>query len=143
VDVRDGPALEEIDVATCYELLGRCTVGRVAVNVPGLGPLVVPVNFVLDGDAVVFRTDAGTKLRLLRDGPISFQVDSIDHSWHTGWSVLVRGVAYEADGWEVQHLRLDPWAGGGKQHWVRLLPALVTGRRIARAEVAVDARGYW
>ena len=138
----DEPELHNIDVEECFDLLSRCTVGRVAVNVDNLGPLVVPVNFVLDGEVVVFRTDAGTKLTLLAKGPVSFQVDGIDHMHQVGWRVLVRGVGYEADDWEVKHLDLRPWAGGKRQHWVRLVPGVVTGRRITFAELPADDRGY-
>jgi nitroimidazol reductase NimA-like FMN-containing flavoprotein (pyridoxamine 5'-phosphate oxidase superfamily) len=140
--VGDEPELHEIDVEECFELLSHCTVGRIAVNVDHLGPLVVPVNFVLDGDVVVFRTDEGTKLRLLEKGAVSFEVDSIDHLHQVGWSVLVRGVGYEADDWEVKHLDLRPWAGGAKAHWVRLIPGVVTGRRITFNELPFDDRGY-
>ncbi|HEX4906424.1 MAG TPA: pyridoxamine 5'-phosphate oxidase family protein [Acidimicrobiales bacterium] len=135
-------SLVEIDVDGCYDLLSRCTVGRIAVNVTDLGPLVVPVNFVLDGQVVVFRTDAGTKLRVLTEGPVSFQVDHVDHNRHDGWSVLVRGVAYEADEWEVRHVELAPWTDGDKEHWVRLVPGAVTGRRIAARPLPDDDRGY-
>jgi uncharacterized protein len=134
--------LIEIERDECFELLGRCTVGRVAINVDDLGPLVVPVNFVLDGGVLVFRTDVGTKLQLLAHGPISFEIDVFDHARRTGWSVLVRGVACEADAWEVMHLTLEPWAGGDKSHWVRLVPGVVTGRRLVVDGQALDERGY-
>jgi nitroimidazol reductase NimA-like FMN-containing flavoprotein (pyridoxamine 5'-phosphate oxidase superfamily) len=140
--VRDGATLDEIAVEECFELLSRCTVGRVAVNVERIGPLVVPVNFVLDGEVIVFRTEEGTKLRLLGQGPISFEVDSIDHAHHTGWSVLVRGVAYEALPWEVRDLELTTWTGGRKDHWIRIVPGLVTGRRIVLSTLPIDSRGY-
>lgn len=136
------PELVEIGVEACFDLLGRATVGRIAVNVDNLGPLVVPVNFTLDGEIVVFRTDEGTKLRLLAAGPVSFQIDSFDHGHRTGWSVLVRGIAHEADDWEVRHLDVQPWADGEKAHWVRLVPGVVTGRRIAPAELPFDDRGF-
>jgi nitroimidazol reductase NimA-like FMN-containing flavoprotein (pyridoxamine 5'-phosphate oxidase superfamily) len=134
--------LLEIDPNECWELLGRCTVGRLAVNLDHRGPLVVPVNFVLVDGYVVFRSDPGTKLGLIEAGPVSFQVDSIDHGHHTGWSVLVRGVAHEADGWELPAVALEPWAGGEKAHWVRLLPTAITGRRVVAGELPYDDRGY-
>lgn len=135
-------SLVTIDVDGCYELLARCTVGRIALNVADLGPLVVPVNFVLDGHVVVFRTDAGTKLRALAEGPVSFQIDHIDHNRHDGWSVLVRGIAYEADDWEIRHVDLMSWTDGDKEHWVRLVPGAVTGRRIVARPRPEDDRGY-
>ena len=134
--------LDELTVDECYELLASLTIGRVAVNVDKLGPLVVPVNFVLDGEVVVFRTDEGTKLRLLDKGPITFEVDSIDPLHQTGWSVLVRGIAYEADPWEIRHLDLQPWGAGPAAHWIRVVPGAVSGRRIEVDALPFDDRGY-
>lgn len=127
----------------CLELLSGSRVGRVAVPVFGTGPLVVPVNYVVDGEVIVFRSDYGTKVQALRQGPISFQVDFIDWYHRTGWSVLVRGIAYEATHWEVEHLDLEPWAGGEKAHWVRLVIDEITGRRIEPTDLSSgDDRGY-
>jgi hypothetical protein len=137
-----GPALEELVRQECLDLLSACSIGRVAVPVAGDGPLVVPVNYVLDGDVVVFRSDPGTKLTAVQLGPISFQVDQLDFLRRTGWSVLVRGLAYEATHWETDHIPLDPWAGGDKHHWVRLVPSSITGRRIRLPELLLDGRGY-
>jgi hypothetical protein len=78
----------------------------------------------------------------LRIGPVSFQIDQIDPSRRTGWSVLIQGVAYEATPSQVEHLHLRPWAPGQKRHWVRILPVEITGRRIRLPELQVDSRGY-
>lgn len=136
------PALEEILRGECLELLASQPIGRVAVASPGSGPLVVPVNYLLDGEAIVFRSDLGAKIHALNQ-PVSFQVDQVDALHRVGWSVLVRGIAYEANHWEVDHLDLESWAGDGKQHWVRIVPDAITGRRIRRPqELAFDSRGY-
>ena len=122
--------LDELDHDECLHLVSSLSVGRVAVAAEGAPPLVVPVNYVLDGEVIVFRSGAGSKLHALRDEPISFQVDLIDPVHHTGWSVLIRGIAYEAAAREVAHLKIEPWPPGAKHHWIRLLPTSVTGRRI-------------
>lgn len=135
-------SLEEIPRHECLELLASQPIGRVAVASPGSAPLVVPVNYLLDGEVVVFRSDIGAKLHALRH-PVSFQVDCVDAIHRTGWSVLIRGTAYEATHWEVDHLHLESWAGDDKQHWVRVVPDVITGRRIRRPEqLAFDSRGY-
>ncbi|HUF31666.1 MAG TPA: pyridoxamine 5'-phosphate oxidase family protein [Acidimicrobiales bacterium] len=134
--------LEVLERAHCMELLANHRVGRVAVEVADDSPLVVPVNYLLDGEAIVFRTDMGAKVRALRQGPVSFQIDEIDPYHQTGWSVLVRGVAYEATGAEVAHLLVEPWAPGDKERWIRIVPATVTGRRIRLTGSPVDDRGY-
>lgn len=68
-------------------------------------------------------------------------MDFVDPFHRTGWSVLVTGVAYEATPVEVEHLTVEPWAGGEKQHWVRVQPGIVTGRRIRLPEIQRDSRG--
>ena len=123
-------SLQHIPRDECVKLLATMPIGRLAIASPGASPLVVPVNYVLDGEIVVFRSDPGEKVLLLRGSQVSFQVDQIDASRHTGWSVLVQGVAYEATPREIEHLHLEPWAPGEKSHWVRIVPAAITGRRI-------------
>jgi nitroimidazol reductase NimA-like FMN-containing flavoprotein (pyridoxamine 5'-phosphate oxidase superfamily) len=128
------PELKDLTLDECWEHLARHEVGRVAVSIPGHAPLVVPVNYALDGRVIVFRTAPGTKLDGLRTGPISFQLDHIDPTSHAGWSVLVTGVAYEATSYEVSDVHLEPWAEGNRNIWVRILPRSVSGRRIELPE---------
>jgi nitroimidazol reductase NimA-like FMN-containing flavoprotein (pyridoxamine 5'-phosphate oxidase superfamily) len=137
-----GPTLEELSREECLQLVGTQSIGRVAVARRDEPPLVVPVNYVLDGEIVVFRSDPGTKLFALREQPISFQVDSLDPYHRTGWSVLLAGVAYEATPLEVEHLTVEPWTGGDKQHWVRVIPQAVSGRRIRLPEIKSSGHGY-
>jgi nitroimidazol reductase NimA-like FMN-containing flavoprotein (pyridoxamine 5'-phosphate oxidase superfamily) len=126
---------QELSKSECFELLAREHLGRVAF-VDDRGPIVFPVNFVLDRHMVLFRTDAGTKLGAASRGSrVAFEVDGTDAAAHTGWSVLIRGEAVEVtDPAELARLRklpLDPWAPGAKTHYVRILPAVLTGRRIS------------
>ena len=102
----------------------------------------VPVNYLVDGDAIVFRSDPGEKLDRLHEQPASFQIDFIDPFHHTGWSVLVRGTAYRATATEVDHLDIESWAGGEKPHWVRVVPHEITGRRLVTPHLPLDLRGY-
>ncbi len=93
VDSRTG--LEVLDRDECLRLLGSHPVGRVAVVVDA-GPLIFPVNYALDGDSIVFRSDAGSKVSGASSGfPMSFEIDGIDEVLHTGWSVVVNGVGRE------------------------------------------------
>ncbi len=134
--------LEELEHEECLKLVASMSIGRLAVAVEERGPLVVPVNYVLDGEIVVFRSGPGTKLHALRDTPVSFQVDLIDSIHRTGWSVLIRGVAHEATRHEVEHLIVEPWPPGDKHHWIRILPTAITGRTIRLPDVALSSRGY-
>jgi uncharacterized protein len=134
--------VEEIPREECLRLLASQPIGRVAVTIAGDAPHVVPVNFIVEGEAVVFRSDLGAKIKSLRVGPISFEVDAVDPGRRTGWSVLVQGPAYEATHWETDHLTLQPWAGGDKSHWVRLIPSMISGRRILLEELPHASAGY-
>jgi nitroimidazol reductase NimA-like FMN-containing flavoprotein (pyridoxamine 5'-phosphate oxidase superfamily) len=125
---------QELTKSECFELLARVHLGRVAV-VDDRGPIVFPVNFVLDRHMVVLRTDEGTKLdAAIRGSRVAFEIDGIDAAARTGWSVVVRGEAVEvtspAELARLRKLPLHPWAPGAKTHYVRILPAVLTGRRI-------------
>jgi hypothetical protein len=90
---------------------------------------------VLDGD-VVFATDKGSKLDAAVQGTVvSVEVDDIDRIYHTGWSVLVTGVAElltdPRDIERAHHLPIQPWAPGPHQFFVRVPSTLVSGRQIA------------
>ena len=136
--------LELLEDDDCFELLSRQSMGRVALTMGAL-PVVFPVNFVLDRHMVVFRTDEGTKLdAACRGSRVAFEIDGTDAAARTGWSVLIRGEAIEVtDPAELARLRklpLDPWAPGPKTHHVRILPAVLTGRRI-RPPAAASHQG--
>ncbi|HET6951728.1 MAG TPA: pyridoxamine 5'-phosphate oxidase family protein [Acidimicrobiales bacterium] len=137
--------LEHLTPAQCWDLLASVPVGRVGV-LNDSAPEIYPLNHVVDGGSVVFRTDPGTKLRaLLRSPAVCYEVDGIDPEHETGWSVLVKGRADEVDDPEelgrLIVLSLRYWGLGAKAHWVRIVPAEVTGRRIWRRTAAGTVYG--
>jgi nitroimidazol reductase NimA-like FMN-containing flavoprotein (pyridoxamine 5'-phosphate oxidase superfamily) len=135
LDPRSG--LDFLDPDECLALLAERSgcVGRVAF-VEGEHPVVLPVNYVLDGNRIAFRTAEGAKLSMsLRGAAASFEVDQLDDEIQTGWSVLVRGHAQVVAGHEevarLAALGLRTWAGdGAKTEWVVIPIDVVTGRRI-------------
>ena len=140
-----GVGWQELTRSECFALLSGERLGRVAV-VDDQGPLIFPVNFVLDRHMVVFRTDEGTKLdAACRGSRVAFETDGTDTVARTGWSVLIRGEAVEvSDPAELARLRrlpLAPWAPGAKAHYVRILPARLTGRRILAPGGLADRGG--
>ena len=83
--------VQELTRSECFALLANEHLGRVAVT-DDRGPVVFPVNFILDRHTVVFRTEAGTKLHAASRGSrVCFEADGIDVAARTGWSVIVRG----------------------------------------------------
>ncbi len=133
--------LETLDQDTCWDLVRSQSVGRFAVNRREACPLVVPVNFVVDGETIVFRSGVGTKLNATQLGRVALQVDEIDPLHHTGWSVLVEGLAH----WhydEGDTVAVETWAPGDRPYVIRLTSKGITGRRIHFHHLDTDARGY-
>ena len=124
--------IEVIDEDECLRLLANEEIGRVAVVI-GATPMILPVNYSLDGDAIVFRTMPGSRLDV-GQGHAAFEVDHFDRRCHSGWSVLVTGHLehlswYHAKEMQrVQQLPVTPWAAGERNLWMRLRPSFVTGR---------------
>jgi nitroimidazol reductase NimA-like FMN-containing flavoprotein (pyridoxamine 5'-phosphate oxidase superfamily) len=130
----DRNGLEVLRREACLRLLDRATLGRVAVTSAAL-PTVLPVNFRLAGDRIVFRTGEGTKLAAAtRNAVVAFEVDGIDPVDHTGWSVVVTGMArpiVEADDLDaLDRLGIPRWASGPDGHLVEISLEMVSGRRI-------------
>lgn len=71
---------EELSVDACWDLLTKARTGRLAVAI-GDQPDIFPINHVVDGRTIVFRTDPGTKLAaaVLGSG-VAYEVDHIDDS---------------------------------------------------------------
>ena len=125
--------LQQLSHEECLELLAQKVVGRVA-YVNDEGPVVLPVNYVLDQGTVLFRTSAaGQMAGHLRKGNVAFQVDDVDEITESGWSVLLRGVATfeQPTGTRpANHPRPSPWVQGSRNLTVRITPRVLTGRRL-------------
>ena len=127
--------LFEISREECLQLLASRRVGRIAFVADGQ-PLVFPVNYGLDGDMVVFRSDEGTKLTHAPLTKVAFEVDDIDEANGEGWDVVVQGHADDITDALDEHsevlrdLPIHPFPPGLKWHWVRIVPTAITGRRI-------------
>ena len=139
------PGIEVLAEEECLQLMATQDVGRIAV-VLGRQPFIVPVNYVLDGETIVFRTDPGTKLVGASLERVAFEVDHIEPEHKAAWSVHVQGVGQEVTAAyrelfeRVRSLAVHPWAPGDKQHWVRVFPKEISGRRLSPASAGdVDA----
>ena len=130
---------EELDRAECLELLAGESVGRIATCVDGQAPEVVPVNFILDGEFIVFRS-APRRAVELRSRPASFEVDRFDPSRKLGWSVLVRGWLAPNSG--DPETEVSVWAPGDRPVLLQLEPEKITGRRISPAPYYISDVGY-
>lgn len=134
---RDG--LEVLDRAECLRLLEGRIVGRIAGTFGAL-PVVVPVRYAMDGESIVLETGRSTTLGFATAGAVvAFEVDNLHEHGHSGWTVMVTGVAEEIpDGPELERLRSllpDETDERDERHerFVRVSSELVSGRRTHRA----------
>jgi nitroimidazol reductase NimA-like FMN-containing flavoprotein (pyridoxamine 5'-phosphate oxidase superfamily) len=122
-----------LSVDECFELLKSRSLGRLAYVVGGK-PRILPLNYGIHQGSVVFRTGYGDLLDAIHQQDVMFEIDHNEPSTHTGWSVIVHGIAEEI--WRpeeldiVRALPLRPWAPGDRDHYVRILSSAITGRRI-------------
>jgi nitroimidazol reductase NimA-like FMN-containing flavoprotein (pyridoxamine 5'-phosphate oxidase superfamily) len=120
-----------VSESDCWDMLATQSVGRLAVSVDGQIDI-FPVNYGLDGDGIVFRTNSGRKMSWATCGEVAFEVDAVDEQTHSGWSVVVHGTARDIsrfDGPERQRAA-QPWSGH-KDFLLRIAPRSITGRRVA------------
>lgn len=131
----DWSGLEVLSYDECRRLLSDEPVGRVGFVQDG-SPVILPINYVLDGGSIVFRSGRGSKLESAMMGrPVCVEVDSWDVTEHTGWSVLAKGFAeHVTDGDEIDRLDqlpVKPWSRPDLRHeWIRVMVEELNGRRI-------------
>jgi nitroimidazol reductase NimA-like FMN-containing flavoprotein (pyridoxamine 5'-phosphate oxidase superfamily) len=132
--------VEELSAEECLRLAAAQEVGRIAFA-GRFGLIVVPVNYRLWQDTIVFRTAENSVMdEDLRTGiagaeyQVAFEIDEIDRPSREGWSVLIQGPAHhvtaEQERAEVTRAGLRPWPGGAKELFMRVTPTRITGRRV-------------
>ncbi len=126
--------LETLSRHECDDLLSRSPYGRVVYTDRAM-PACTPVNYAFDRGTVVFRTVVGSRLAAATDHHVvAFQVDEIDPATRSGVTVVVTGntapISAPAELQRVEKLGVSTWGWGEIQHWVRLTPGFVNGRRL-------------
>ena len=126
-------AVENLDHHECWRLLRSVSVGRLAVWVDD-HPDIFPINYKVDHGTLVFRTAEGTKLQAATgDTPVALEADGMNADTGVAWSVVIKGQAAPVQNpqevMDTVGLLLFPWQAGKKEHFVRITPDTVTGRR--------------
>ena len=120
----------------CFAALANGAVGRVAITAQAL-PAIVPVNYALDGHAIVFRTrNDGVLARACDGNVVAFEVDRLAQDGRTGWSVLVVGVGAlltGSDAIRALELNLTSAAGEDRDQFVSIAVGRISGRRIGES----------
>jgi nitroimidazol reductase NimA-like FMN-containing flavoprotein (pyridoxamine 5'-phosphate oxidase superfamily) len=135
---------EQLDEAECWRLIGTEAIGRLAYN-GRYGPMVLPVMHKVFDESIVFRTPASTFTEEdLRTGiadaeyQVVFETDRFDPDSYEGWTIRVLGAAHHVDTEDertaiVNAVGIEPWPQGGLEHFIRIKPTRVGGRRVHQA----------
>jgi nitroimidazol reductase NimA-like FMN-containing flavoprotein (pyridoxamine 5'-phosphate oxidase superfamily) len=126
--------LDRLTRDECLQFMASVPVGRIVYTRRAM-PAVELVNFTMDNGDVVVRTDASGKLAAATHAAVvAFEADALDLDQCRGWSVTVVGYSREVtDPRDVARLRESgphPWASGEREHFIRITPGIVNGRRL-------------
>jgi nitroimidazol reductase NimA-like FMN-containing flavoprotein (pyridoxamine 5'-phosphate oxidase superfamily) len=131
----DHAGLEILPFGDCLRLLDSVPVGRIGFFADG-EIVILPVNHLVDGQDVIFRTGDGSKLSSLGNkNLVGFEADAYDARTESGWSVVVSGfteiVESEGEIRRLSDLGLQSWARAAEDvpTWIRIRPTSITGRR--------------
>lgn len=128
----------ELSHQECRELLYTGVFGRVALHTP-IGTRIVPVNYSIVEDAIVWRTAPYSELGTYAAGVEGvFEIDDLDRESHQGWSVIARGTIEVVENPEdIAEIRRvedpSPWADGLRHLYMRMSTKNLTGRRLGFA----------
>src|SRR5579872_6863208 len=131
----DNSKLKVLSVRECAGLLAAGRFGRLAVVVDDQ-PMIFPVNYIYQDGVILFRTNRGTKLTGADYARVAFEIDGVHPDGQSGWSVVVRGRAYEiteafGEGAErARATRIPSALRDSGDPIVEVIPESVTGREI-------------
>ena len=126
----------ELTESECWQLLKSASLGRVVFTHHAM-PAIRPVNHLVDGQTIIFRSHLGAAI-VSRTGAgdgtvVCYEADDLDAARHTGWSVIVTGLARlvrEPAAIERYERALEPWIAGQMDHVISIEPRLISGIRL-------------
>jgi nitroimidazol reductase NimA-like FMN-containing flavoprotein (pyridoxamine 5'-phosphate oxidase superfamily) len=120
----------------CLTLLRSTSVGRVVFTRHAM-PAIRPVNHLVDGRKIVIRTHLGAAIvSRTADASgvvVSYEADELDPVRHTGWSVIVTGLASlitDPEAIKRYSAQLEPWIAGEMDYVVSIDPRFISGIRL-------------
>lgn len=143
---REAIALTE---GECWQLLASTSLGRVVFTHRAM-PAIRPVNHIVEGRKIIIRTHNGAAIasRALetrgaqgqsqgrstgRGSVVCYEADEFDPVRHTGWSVIVTGLAHlVTDPADIARYAaaVEPWIAVKMDQVVLIEPQFVSGRRL-------------
>jgi nitroimidazol reductase NimA-like FMN-containing flavoprotein (pyridoxamine 5'-phosphate oxidase superfamily) len=128
----------ELTEGECWQLLKSASLGRVVFTHHAM-PAIRPVNHLVDGQTIIFRSHLGAAI-VSRAGAgagdgtvVCYEADDLDATRHTGWSVIVTGLARlvrEPAAIERYERALEPWIAGQMDHVISVEPRFISGIRL-------------
>ncbi len=122
--------IQELTEQECWDALRADELGRLAYRLAD-EVHIVPLNYAVDGETLLFRTAEGSKLLgVVMDASVVLEID--EHDDQFAQSVIVRGMARvlsEAEEHRVEAVDLRPWLDTLKYNVVEIVPTRITGRR--------------
>jgi nitroimidazol reductase NimA-like FMN-containing flavoprotein (pyridoxamine 5'-phosphate oxidase superfamily) len=143
------PAIE-LTTGECWQLLASVPIGRVVFTHRAM-PAIRPVNHLVEGRRIIIRTHLGAAIASRAAVPpgteagseggrdeepgsvVCYEADQIDPARHTGWSVIVTGLArLVTDPGAIARYAdaLEPWMAGDMNQVVAIEPRFVSGIRL-------------
>ena len=132
----------ELTADECWQLLASVTIGRIVFTHRAM-PAIRPVNHLVEGRTIIIRTHLGAAIASRagsaagRDeqpgSVVCYEADQLDAARHTGWSVIVTGLArLVTDPAAVARYAgvLEPWIAGEMNQVVAIEPRFVSGIRL-------------
>ncbi len=139
---QDGPQIlrprQALDLteSECWQLLESVSVGRVVFTHRAM-PAIRPVNHLVDHRMIVIRSHLGAAIASRASAGngsvVCYEVDELDPVRHTGWSVIVTGMArlvHDPDAIARYEKTLEPWIAGQMDHVIAIEPRFVSGIRL-------------
>ena len=135
--------IEHLGHDECLRLIAPGGIGRIGYQ-SLFGPVILPVNYQVQDDVIVFRTAEHSPVdKDLQTGiagaefKVAFEIDELDLRARSGWSVLVRGSAHRvrpgSEHESAEATGVEPWPGGDRELFMSITPTTsghITGRRI-------------
>jgi uncharacterized protein len=126
----DDDVVHELTQDECWDELRREEFGRLAFLL-GDELNLLPINYAVDADTLLFRTAEGGKLLgVVMHPEIVFEIDKFDDEHAV--SVVVRGIAMkleEDEAHRAENVPLRPWVDTAKYNVVEIRPTGISGRR--------------
>lgn len=126
----------ELTRSESWRLLAGVSLGRIVFSRHAM-PAVRPVNHVVDGERIVIRSHLGAEIVArtgARDGVVvCYEADDLDPVRHTGWSVIVTGLArMVTDPAAISRYAelLEPWVDTPMDYVIAIEAGTITGLRL-------------